>query len=83
MNLIRQNTDFVLTVSGYNYIPTYFFNIPRIVKSSQISTRCGRVVTEFDCEAKTRRNFHFNKQDDSDFMKFSKMTMCRASEANS
>ena len=27
--------------------------------------------------------FNFNKQDVIDFMKFSKMTMCRASEANS
>ena len=27
--------------------------------------------------------FNFDKQDVIDFMKFSKMTMCRASEANS
>ena len=27
--------------------------------------------------------FNFDKQDLIDFMKFSKMTMCRASEANS
>jgi hypothetical protein len=28
-------------------------------------------------------SFNFNKQDVIDFTKFSKMTMCRASEANS
>ena len=28
-------------------------------------------------------NFNFNKQEVIDFSKFSKMTMCRASEANS
>ena len=28
-------------------------------------------------------NFNFDKQDIIDFTKFSKMTMCRASEANS
>ena len=32
---------------------------------------------------KLDRTFNFNKQDVIDFTKFSKMTMCRASEANS
>ena len=42
--------------------------------------RCGHVVRDFESEAKT---LSFDKQDVIDFTKISKMTMCRASEANS
>ena len=51
------------------------------VVSTYVITRCGR--REFESEAKTRCNFFFDKQDIIDLTKISKMTMCRASEANS
>ena len=44
--------------------------------------RCGRVVRDFESKQKLGVTFNFDKQDVIDFMKFSKMTMCRASEAN-
>ena len=44
---------------------------------------CGHVVRDFESEAKLAVTFNFDKKDIIDFMKFSKMAMCRASEANS
>ena len=44
---------------------------------------CGRVVRDFEIEEKLGVTFNFDKLDVIDFTKFSKMTMCRASEANS
>ena len=48
-----------------------------------VFSRCGGVIRYFESEAKTRLTFNFDKQDLIDFTKFSKVTMCRASEANS
>ena len=48
-----------------------------------VFSRFGGVIRYFESEAKTRLTFNFDKQDFIDFTKFSKMTMCRASEANS
>ena len=52
--------------------------------SNQVLISCGHVVRDFDCgKQKVGVTCNFDKQDVIDFMKFSKMRMCRASEANS
>jgi hypothetical protein len=40
--------------------------------------RCGRVVTDFDWEAKIGLTFNSDKLGGYDFTKFSKLTMCSA-----
>ena len=44
---------------------------------------CGRVVRDFEGKQKIGVTLNSNKQDVIDFKKFSKLKMCRASEANS
>ena len=56
------------------------------ISADWLKLRCGHVVRDFESEAKTRKlgvTFNSDKQDVIDLTKFSKMTMCRASEANS
>ena len=51
--------------------------------NTELFINCCHVVRNFESEAKTRSNFQFRKANVIDFMKFSKMTMFRASEDNS
>ena len=44
---------------------------------------CGHVVRDFETKQKLGVIFNSDKQDVIDFKKFSKLKMCRASEANS
>ena len=63
---------------------------PRVMrKPRNAGTRCMYIVVAvglsgiLKAKQKLGVTFNFNKQDVIDFTKFSKMTMCRASEANS
>ena len=59
------------------------FSLPKSELRFNIHSSCGHVVMYFESEAKIGVTFNFDKQDVIDFTKFSKMTMYRASEANS
>ena len=48
-----------------------------------VCTRCGWSSEILKGKPNLGVTFNFDKQDVIDFTKFSKMTMCRASEANS
>ena len=54
-----------------------------LFQGTYICISCGRVVRDFESKAKTRCNFQFRFQEVIDLTKFSKITLCRASEANS
>ena len=67
INCSECQNQFLYTTSSFHVLSLEF---------SRIDYRCGHVVG-------VGVTFNFDKQDVIDLTKFSKMTMCRASEANS
>jgi hypothetical protein len=72
--------SFFKSIVGFNLLLVFYLSIIIVLKSTVVAVTLSGILK---AKQKLEVTFNIDKQDVIDFMKYSKMTMCAASEANS